>query len=54
MPGENDSELESDTEKVTGIALTILDDLIKEANASLDDEDLISVKTSTGEFAQEL
>ena len=54
VPGENDSEVDFDTEKVTGIALTILDDLIKEASASLEDEDLDTVKTSTREFAQEL
>ena len=54
VPGESDSELDSDTEKVTRIALSILDDLIKEASASLDEEDLSSVKTSTREFVQEL
>ncbi|KAH7116000.1 hypothetical protein B0J11DRAFT_538944 [Dendryphion nanum] len=54
MPGETNSVLASDTEEVTGISYEILNDLIKQGGASLEEDDLSSVKTKTGEFVQEL
>lgn len=52
VPGETD--VEPDTEKVTGIALKIVDDLLKEASKTLDEEEYSEVKTQIGEFVQEL
>ena len=52
VPGEIDPE--SDSEKVTGIAFKIMDDLIKEAGTSVEDPDYSDAKTQTGEFVQEL
>lgn len=52
VPGEKD--VESDTEKVTGIAFKIIDDLLREAGTSLDDDDYSAVRTQTGEHVQEL
>ncbi|KAF2129494.1 hypothetical protein P153DRAFT_396755 [Dothidotthia symphoricarpi CBS 119687] len=52
VPGETDQT--ADSEKLTGIALKIADDLIKEAASPLDEDDYAAVKTQIGEFAQEL
>jgi len=52
MPGEIDQE--SDTEKVTGIALKIADDLIKESGTSVEESEYSEVRTRIGEFVQEL
>lgn len=52
VPGETD--VEPDTEKVTGIALKIVDDLLKEAGKTLDEEDDPVVKEQLGEYVQEL
>jgi amyloid beta precursor protein binding protein 1 len=54
VPGESDSDVDTDTEKMTGIAFTIMNDLIKEGSASLDGDDLSIAKTQIGEFVQEL
>lgn len=52
MPGETDPDV--DSEKTTGIALKIIDDLIKEAGASPEEDEISTVKTQAGEFVQEL
>lgn len=52
MAGEVDPD--ADTEQVTGIAYKIIDDLVKEAGITLDDEDSSTVRTKTGEFVQEM
>jgi amyloid beta precursor protein binding protein 1 len=52
MPGETDAD--TDTEKVTGIALKITDDLINEAGTFIEESDYSTLKTRTGEFVQEL
>ncbi|KAF2188291.1 hypothetical protein K469DRAFT_748618 [Zopfia rhizophila CBS 207.26] len=52
VPGETDPE--ADSEKVTGIAFKIIDDLLKEAGTFVEEPDYSDVKTQTGEFVQEL
>jgi NEDD8-activating enzyme E1 regulatory subunit len=52
MPGETNTE--SDQEQLTGIALRILDNLIKEAVASVEADELSTLKTQIGDFASEL
>ncbi|KAF2739026.1 hypothetical protein EJ04DRAFT_541057 [Polyplosphaeria fusca] len=52
VPGETDQQF--DSEKTTGIALKILDDLVKDAKASLDEDELSTVRTQTSDFVQEL
>lgn len=52
VPGETDPDV--DSEKTTGIALKIIDDLIKEAGASPEEDEISTVKTQAGEFVQEL
>jgi amyloid beta precursor protein binding protein 1 len=52
IAGETDPD--SDTEKLTGIAFKIADDLVKEASASIDEDEYATVKTQIGEFAGEL
>lgn len=54
VPGESNAELEADTEKMTSIALKLTDDLVKQGSVSVDEEELSTVKTQIGEFAQEL
>ncbi|KAF2121450.1 NEDD8-activating enzyme E1 regulatory subunit [Lophiotrema nucula] len=54
VAGEGDSEVDTDNEKVTGIALKTLNDLVKEASASIEENELSTIKEQTGEFAQEL
>jgi amyloid beta precursor protein binding protein 1 len=52
VPGETDQD--ADTENVTGIAYKIIDDLVKEAGATIDEDDYSTAKTKTGEFVQEM
>ena len=54
VPGESDADLEADTEKVTGIAFQIANDLVKEASASIDEDEYAAIKTQIGESVQEL
>lgn len=51
-PGETDPD--ADAEKLTGIASTMMDDLIKEAGTHVEDPEYSIIKTQIGEFAQEL
>ncbi|KAF2626778.1 NEDD8-activating enzyme E1 regulatory subunit [Macroventuria anomochaeta] len=50
-PGETDAD--TDAEKLTGIAQTIMDGLIKEAGTHVEDPEYSTIKTQIGEFAQE-
>jgi amyloid beta precursor protein binding protein 1 len=52
VPGETNQD--SDTEKLTGIAFKIANDLVKESNASIDEDEYATIKTQIGEFASEL
>jgi amyloid beta precursor protein binding protein 1 len=52
VPGESDAD--TDAMKLTGIAFKIADDLVKEASASIDEDDYATIKTQIGEFASEL
>lgn len=52
VAGERD--LDADADKLTGIALKITDDLIKEANASLEEDEYTTVKSQVGDYAREL
>ncbi|KAF2009918.1 NEDD8-activating enzyme E1 regulatory subunit [Aaosphaeria arxii CBS 175.79] len=52
VPGETDAE--TDAGKVTGIALKITDDLIKEAVATLEEDELETIKSQVREFVEEL
>lgn len=52
VPGETSPD--EDAAKVKGIALKIIGDLIEEAGASLDDDDLSTVQEKTGQFVREL
>ena len=52
VPGATDPE--TDGTKVTGIAFKIADDLIKEASASIDEDEYTAIKSQIGEFASEL
>lgn len=52
VPGESD--VDTDTEKLKGIAFKIADDLVKEANASIDEDEYATIKAQIGEFASEL
>ncbi|KAH3969662.1 hypothetical protein HBI55_007830 [Parastagonospora nodorum] len=52
VPGETDPD--TDTEKLTGIAFKIANDLVKEASATIDEDEYAAVKTQIGEFASEL
>jgi amyloid beta precursor protein binding protein 1 len=58
MPGqvtEDDStDIEGDTEKLTGIAHTILDSLIKEAGEHIDDPEYSDIKDSIAKVCTEL
>jgi amyloid beta precursor protein binding protein 1 len=51
-PGETDPD--TDTEKLKGIAFKIANDLVQEANASIDEDEYATIKTQIGEFASEL
>ncbi|KAL1597893.1 hypothetical protein SLS60_008381 [Paraconiothyrium brasiliense] len=53
-PGSSDAEVESDTEKVTSIALKLVDSLVKEAKYTIDPEEYDAIRTQIGELAQEL
>jgi amyloid beta precursor protein binding protein 1 len=52
VPGETDQD--TDSEKLTGIAFKIADDLVNEANASIDEDEYATIKSQIGEYAQEL
>ncbi|KAF1939050.1 hypothetical protein EJ02DRAFT_409261 [Clathrospora elynae] len=52
VPGETDPE--TDSENLTGIAFKIADDLVKEASAAIDHDEYDRVKTQIGDFAREL
>jgi amyloid beta precursor protein binding protein 1 len=52
IPGEIDQD--TDSEKLTGIAFKVADDLVKEANASIDEDEYATIKSQIGEYAQEL
>jgi amyloid beta precursor protein binding protein 1 len=52
VAGEKDAD--ADAEKLTGIALKIADDLIKEAGSHVEEDEYAAVKTQIGEYAQEL
>jgi amyloid beta precursor protein binding protein 1 len=52
VPGELDPE--GDSEKVTGIAYKIMNDLLKEAASTPDEDDLDTAKTRLGEFVREM
>jgi amyloid beta precursor protein binding protein 1 len=52
IPGETDQD--TDSQKLTGIAFKIANDLVKEANAEIDEDEYTTIKSQIGEFAQEL
>lgn len=52
IAGETDQD--ADTEKLTGIAFKLADDLVKEASASIDEDEYSAIKTQIGEFSSEL
>jgi amyloid beta precursor protein binding protein 1 len=52
VPGETDQD--TDSEKLTGIAFKITDDLVKEASASIDEDEYATIKIQIGEFVREL
>lgn len=52
VPGETDPD--TDAEKVKGIALKIIDDLIKEASEFIEDPEYSEVKSRAGDYVQEL
>ncbi|KAF2866244.1 hypothetical protein BDV95DRAFT_584403 [Massariosphaeria phaeospora] len=52
VPGETDPD--TDSEKVTGIASKIMDDLVKEGSASVDEDEDATVKAQLQDFVQEL
>jgi amyloid beta precursor protein binding protein 1 len=52
VPGETDPD--TDSEKLTGIAFKIADNLVKQANAAIDEDEYATVKAQIGKFAQEL
>ncbi|PVI04625.1 hypothetical protein DM02DRAFT_555788 [Periconia macrospinosa] len=54
VPGEADSDVEADTEKVTGMAVHIANQLVKEANTSLDEDDLSTLNKQLSDFSHEL
>ncbi|CAI6332513.1 unnamed protein product [Periconia digitata] len=54
VPGASESDIESDTEKVKGMALHIATQLTKEASISLDDEDSSALGQQLEEFSGEL
>ena len=52
VPGESDPE--TDQEKLTGIAFKIAGDLVKDANAQIDEDDYSTIRTQIGEFVSEM
>lgn len=52
VAGERDPD--ADSEKLTGIALKIADDLIKEANASVEEGEYVAITLQIGDYAREL
>ncbi|KAK5131616.1 hypothetical protein LTR08_000803 [Meristemomyces frigidus] len=53
VPGSGE-DWEADTEKVTGIAHTVVDNLIKEAGTLIEDPEYAELKQKVSEFVQEL
>ncbi|KAF2720613.1 hypothetical protein K431DRAFT_285713 [Polychaeton citri CBS 116435] len=54
VPGASDLELEGDVEKLTGIAQTMIDNLIRAAGATLEDPDYSISKQNTASICLEL
>nr|POE72106.1 nedd8-activating enzyme e1 regulatory subunit axl [Quercus suber] len=54
VPGSTDSEVESDTEKVTGIAHKIIDSLLREAGTEIEDPEYSELKETVGKLCLEL
>jgi amyloid beta precursor protein binding protein 1 len=54
IPGQSDADVATDAEKVTGIAFKITDDLVKEASASIEEDEYAAVKSQIAESVQEL
>lgn len=52
MPGEINGD--KDAAKLTGIASSIMDDLIKEAGTHIENPEYSAIKAQIGEYAQEL
>jgi amyloid beta precursor protein binding protein 1 len=52
VPGE--TEYEADTEKVTGIAKKIMDDLLDQAGIFLEEDEYTPLKSQLNEYVQEL
>ena len=52
VPGETNTD--TDAEKLTGIALAIMDNLIKEAGTHIENPEYSTIETQIGEYAQEL
>ncbi|KAH7398333.1 hypothetical protein BKA66DRAFT_199929 [Pyrenochaeta sp. MPI-SDFR-AT-0127] len=52
VPGETDPD--TDSEKLIGIAFKLTDDLVKDASAQIDEDEYATIKTQIGEFAREL
>jgi len=50
----DEADAETDAEKVTGIALKIIDDLISEAGTFVEDSEYSEVKSKAGEYVQEM
>ena len=49
-----ESDVETDSEKLTGIAFKIANDLVKEANADIEEEEYATIKAQIGEYTREL
>ncbi|KAF2451216.1 hypothetical protein P171DRAFT_400564 [Karstenula rhodostoma CBS 690.94] len=53
-PGSSDADVDSDTGKVTSIALKLVDSLVKEASYTIDEEEYDTVRAQIAELAREL
>lgn len=53
-PGSSDADIEADIEKVTSIALKLVDDLVKEAVYTIEEQEYDTIRAQIGELAQEL
>nr|POE51828.1 nedd8-activating enzyme e1 regulatory subunit [Quercus suber] len=54
VPGSTESDVEPDTEKVTGIAHKIIDSLLREAGTEMDDPEYTELKDHVGKLCLEL
>lgn len=52
MSGETDPD--TDAEKLIGVAFKFADDLVKEASASIDEDEYATIKAQIGDFVREL